>query len=271
MSAWRTSSPFAMPPRTMSIPLDKLHLDKLPMEREVFTAAAMSTSMIMVKISDGRRKGAIFCSGVLVAGEGDLPRVLTKRPCLIKHDDDETPDLIRDTCANTVVYFDKHVIPRGKGIVPKLERTCKRGSLRTSFEGGLAVFTLSEVLPSGYPGIEIWDEDELPLGRHAFMVHYPSHPQTARWIKMVRVEGGSGNKVPPKLINTRACMVGGRVQPRVINRPDARDSAHELRYSVFHTCMLSGGGTECRSDRHGDREALGSEFRHAAGLGGVNT
>ena len=112
-------------------------------------AAVMSSPLIMIKLKDGRRRGARFCSGVLIAGKGDLLRVLTTQHCFRQTSAEETADIILDACANTVVYFDTNNKQEGKdGVVPKLERTCKRGSLRTSFEGDIAVFTLSAALPS---------------------------------------------------------------------------------------------------------------------------
>ena len=244
MSAWRASSPSAVIGENDTKKTRTIPIDELPMGREIFVAATMSSPMIMVKISDGRRKGAIFCSGVLLAGEGDLPRVLTNSHCLMRNVKKESPDLIRDTCANTVVYFDKYDAQQGEdSIVPKLERTCKRGSLRTSFEGGVAVFTLSSALPARYPGIEIWSDNEFPANRKVFVIYYPSNPHSVEWIEMVKIEGGLDGKAPPKLMNVRGCRIERRLPPRVSQYPNKGNSIYELLYSVAHNCMLAGGGS----------------------------
>ena len=58
--------------------------NSLPIAREIFDAASISSPMIMIKVRKGLRTGARFCSGLLLAGTDNLPRVLTNHHCFIK-------------------------------------------------------------------------------------------------------------------------------------------------------------------------------------------
>ena len=240
MSAWRT------PRHSIVTGERKIPISELPMGREVFMAAVMSSPLIMIKLKDGRRRGARFCSGVLIAGKGDLPRVLTTQHCFRQTSAEETPDIIRDACANTVVYFDTDNKQEGKdGIVPKLERTCKRGSLRTSFEGDIAVFTLSAALPSSYTATEIWQDAEFPANRKVFAIYYPSNPSAVKGTKPVIVEGGFNGTVPPKLMNIANCHIERRIPANLHQSSQLQHAAHKLPYAVVHNCVLvkaSGAG-----------------------------
>ena len=235
-TAWRTPSPY------MVLGDRVIPLDELPMGKEVFMAAVMSSPLIMVKLKDGNRKGARFCSGVLIAGK-DAPRVLTTQSCFKQTAAKETPDIISNACANTVVYFDKHdVPPRKKGdIVPKLERGCKSGSLRTSFAGNIAVFTLSEGLSSNYKVTEIWQEDEIIDKRKVFSIYYPSGLSPIGRIKPEKIEGGFNGKAPPKLMNMANCHIDQRLPPSFHQDPKLQHMVHKLPYAVAHNCIIKQG------------------------------
>lgn len=224
-SAWRSPSP------SVVLGEKSIPFDELPMDKEIFIAAVMSSPLIMVKLKDGDRKGARFCSGVLIAGKGGVQRVLTTQSCFRQTIAKETPDIISDACANTVVYFDKHGASKGE-IVPKLERGCKSGSLRTSFAGDIAVFTLSEGLPSDYKVTEIWQKNEFAANRKAFSIYYKG--------KLVKIEGGFNGKAPIKSMSL-SCRIERRVPPSIHQAPEMQQIAHKLPYAVAHNCIPTKG------------------------------
>ena len=238
MSAWR----FPHHHDVVSVGEKKVPISQLPVEKNIFMAAVMSSPLIMVKRQDGGREVTRFCSGVLLAGEGNLPRVLTNQHCFRKKVGEETDQIMPDACANTVIYFDQDAAKANKkGIMPKLERRCQRGSLRTSFVGDLAVFTLSEAMPSDYVVTDIWHETEIPANRRAFVIYYPSNPDAAK-LQMVKIEGGFDGKAPPKLMNIHAnCRIEDRIPATIHQSPQARAAIHKLPYAVAHGCTLVKG------------------------------
>ena len=218
--------------------------NSLPIAREIFDAASISSPMIMVKLKKGRKTGARFCSGLLLTGTDSLPRVLTNHHCFLKDTKEIVPDIMPKACDNTVVYFDKAGAKvQRDGIVPKLERKCQRGSLRTSFEGDMAIFTLAKPLPPDYTFAKIWDDDEIPINRKAFAIHYPSTKDAG--VGMVSIKGGHEGKAPPKSITVKDCSIQKRLPPELLDQPipEIKNSAHRLRYSVSHSCDLTGGSS----------------------------
>ena len=243
-SGWRAdiSQPgFILGPNDVRRVVD-IDPDSLPIARKVFDKASASSPMIMVKLKKGRKRGARFCSGILLVGTDGLPRVLTNQHCFREKAVEDTPNIKPDACASTVVYFDKiGVSHKRNGIVPKLVRKCKRGSLRTSFEGDMAVFTLAEVLPSGYTFTELWPKDEIPDERQAFAIHYPSAKEAG--VGMVRIKGGFNGKAPPKAITANSCLVRMRFPSESLDQPNIKHVAYKLRYSLIHSCDLTGGSS----------------------------
>lgn len=220
--------------------------DSLPIAREIFDAASISSPMIMIKLRKGLKTGARFCSGLLLAGTDNLPRVLTNHHCFVKDIKKLSPSIMPKACANTVVYFDKVGVKMSSGVVPKLEYTCKSGSLRTSFEGDIAIFTLSKPLPPDYTFAKIWDTDEFPVNRKAFVIHYPSAKDAG--VGMVNIKGGLDGKAPAKSITVKNCRIMEKMTPELLEQlaqsmPETRSAAHRLRYSVRHTCDLTGGSS----------------------------
>ena len=243
-SGWRAdiSQPdFILGPNDIRVVAD-IDPDSLPIAREIFDKASVSSPMIMVKLKKGWKRGARFCSGILLAGTDGLPRVLTNQHCFREKAAEDTPNIKPDACASTVVYFDKIAVPHKRnGIVPKLVRKCKRGSLRTSFEGDMAIFTLAEALPSDYTFTDIWQDDEIPDGRQAFAIHYPSAKEAG--VGMVSIDGGINGKAPPKSITADSCLVRMRFPSERADKPDLKNVAYKLRYSVIHNCDLAGGSS----------------------------
>ena len=217
-------------------------IDSLPIARKIFAAVSLSSPMIMVKLKKGRQTGARFCSGILLAGEGNLPKVLTNQHCFKQNPADLTQHLLPNACEHVVVYFDKSDAKKKRGRIPKLERECKRGSLRTSFDGDLATFTLDKPLPAAYTYAKIWEEDEVPTNRGAFVLHYPSSVKESG-IPLAKIKGGHKGKAPQKTLTVNECRILERFPPELLQRPQARPAGHRLRYSVRHTCDLVGGSS----------------------------
>ena len=104
------------------------------------------------------------CYGALIAG-GDRPRILTSRQCFTTARAQERIDTT--LCDKTWVYFNFSL--KGEELV---ERRCHQGTLYTSIQSDLAVFSLRQRLPDSHRPFRIW-RGEIPVGQETFLLHYP--------------------------------------------------------------------------------------------------
>jgi len=190
--------------------------------------ASDSSVLVATWLAEGRVK---FCSGSLVKGEpGHAPlRVLTNHHCFanVSEDGESSADLLPDSCTRTKVYL---------GFTAKDSASakmvgCRPGSLRTNFDGDLAVFTLSEELPATYRPFTIWDGDVAPVGRKAMIIHYPDVPE-----KMA-IPRGERVKLPTAAVTKANCEVLGTFTK------SEWSLERSLPFSLRHTCDLIHGSS----------------------------
>ena len=138
-----------------------------PQESEIGEKPLNAAVLVATRLADKRVK---FCSGTLVlpeVGKGGL-RVLTNHHCFAQPgaDGKATRDLLLEACSFTTVYFG-YLAGQAKDAVPI---TCEAGTLRTNFEGDLAVFTLAQNPPDKYQPLALWEGEEAPAS-DTFFIH----------------------------------------------------------------------------------------------------
>ena len=230
--------------------------DTLPVAREIFDAASLSAPMLIVlHDAEEKRLTVANCSGLLVEGEGSLPRVLTNRHCFLGPKEQKVSPA---TCARTFVYFDKVGTKQQSAHIPKIERKCKSGSLRTSLEGDLAVFTLNASLPPNYAYAKIWEDNKISVSHSAFAIHYPDDPKAG--VGKVKITGQfeiplPASKIPalPKSLTIRNCRLQRRAPfeqkfvKKLIALGFPKDLAvslpYKAPYAMLHACDLTGGSS----------------------------
>lgn len=197
-------------------------------ETEVPQTAVDAAVLVATRMQDKRIK---FCSGTLVApaaGQTNY-RVLTNHHCFAETgaDGKATKALLLEACTFTTVYFG-YLSGQAKDAEAV---TCTAASLRTSFEGDLAVFTLSHNAAERYRPIALWDGEEAPEGRAAVIVHYPDIEAEAE----TPPEGGP--RLPTAAVTVADCKVIGLfdVAEWSLDRT--------LPYSLRHSCDLIHGSS----------------------------
>lgn len=193
------------------------------------TPAVMNAAVLVAtKLADKRVK---FCSGTLVAPEAGQQtlRVLTNHHCFAVPgaDGKATKALLVEACSFTTIYF---------GFLPGQAREaesvgCQAGSLRTNFEGDLAVFTLAHNPPDKYQPLALWSGEDAPVGRAAAIVHYPDVETQAE----TPPEGGP--KLPTAAITVTDCRIQGAFAT------SEWDLDRTLPYSLRHSCDLIHGSS----------------------------
>jgi hypothetical protein len=196
--------------------------------KELSTQAVNGTVLIATRLSDKRVK---FCSGSLIAGENnsDRYRVLTNHHCFAETGDDDkaTRKTLPEACSQTKVYFG-YFAGRTQDSV---SLPCQAGTLRTNFEGDLAVFELAGVPPAIYKPLALWDGEEAPEGRPAAIVHYPDTEENMA----VPPEGGP--KLPTASVTVNDCRVLG------LFAISEWDLDRTLPFSLRHSCDLIHGSS----------------------------
>lgn len=184
--------------------------------------------LIATRLQDKRVK---FCSGTLVAPEegGQTLRILTNHHCFAVPgaDGKATRTLLVEACSFSTVYF---------GFLAGMTQTaeavgCQPGSLRTSFEGDLAVFTLAHNPQAKFQPLALWQGEDGPVGRQAAIVHYPDVEAQAE------TPPDGGPKLPTAAITVTDCQVSG------VFATSEWELDRTLPFSLRHTCDLIHGSS----------------------------
>lgn len=197
-------------------------------ERKEIPASVYNASvLIATQLQDKKIK---FCSGTVIAGLTGKPyRVLTNHHCFAKQDNDGKAinELIPEACVETKIYFGYFAgkVAGSSGI------GCETGSLRTNFNGDLAVLTLAKMPESPYGALPLWDGDSVPEGRKAYIVHYPDVAEN------LEATGPGSARLPVASVTVQDCKVSGLFDPGEWNLD------RTLPYSLRHTCDLIHGSS----------------------------
>jgi hypothetical protein len=202
---------------------------------EVTAEPVKASVLIATRLQNKRVK---FCSGSLIAADhaegGDAKlRVLTNHHCFATTDDEgkAKPQIMPEACGGTSVYFG--FAPRLDDAAEASQVRCAPGSLRTDFEGDLAVFTLEENPPAaaGYRPVTIWDGEDVPVDRQAFIIHYPDIAD------QLALPPGGKVKLPTAQATLDDCRVLGGYDV------SEWDLDRTLPYALRHTCDLIHGSS----------------------------
>ncbi len=196
--------------------------------KELSQEAVNGTVLIATRLPDKRVK---FCSGTLITAdspEGGL-RVLTNHHCFAETDADDkaTRATLPEACTETQVYFGFFTGQTQSST----SVSCRAGSLRTNFEGDIAVFELASAPPEKYRPLALWDGEDAPEGRVAGIVHYPDTEEN-----MASPPEG-GPKLPTASVTVNDCRVTG------LFAISEWDLDRTLPYSLRHTCDLIHGSS----------------------------
>ncbi len=191
---------------------------------------AKSTPLIATLLANGNRK---FCSGVLVKPEENdpdkSPRVLSNFHCFAKTDKKKVilDQFLNEACINTSVYFDFNASDPDRAH----KTSCLEGTLKGDFVSDLAVIKLSNPLPKDYPPLEFWDDDQIPEGKTATIIHYPDIKENFVKINNSKLE------LPAAAITETDCNIIGDF-PK-----DEWSLDPVLAFSVKHNCDLIHGSS----------------------------
>lgn len=187
-----------------------------------------ASALIVTKISPTEVK---FCSGTLIPSEqpGEFGRILTNHHCFAQEDAQglATAVLLPQACVATKVYFGFIAGSTDSASISN----CQVGTLRTSFDGDLAVFKLGMAIPSAFKPLQVAPADFKPDGRDAVVVHYPAIDE-----HMV-VPPGGGPKVPTAALTLGNCRVvsGFPIGQWELDR--------SLPFGLKHTCDIIHGSS----------------------------
>jgi V8-like Glu-specific endopeptidase len=196
--------------------------------REVPAGVYNASVLIATQLKDKKIK---FCSGTLLAGAGvsEPNRILTNHHCFARQDGEgkAVDELIDEACTGTKVYFGYYAGEASAAAsVP-----CQQGSLRTNFDGDLAVFNLAENPKPPHVPLQLWDGDSVPEGRKAYIVHYPDVSENLEPI------APGAARLPVAAVTIQDCKVAGPFDPA------EWDLDRTLPYSIRHTCDLIHGSS----------------------------
>jgi hypothetical protein len=217
-----STTAYILGPQSQIIPIDASDESQIP------PAALNASTLIATTLQSKQVK---FCSGTLIAPEkaGDPFRVLANHHCFAQADasDKALPDLLPEACTETKVYFG-FVQGRSQSAT---EGACAAGSLRTSYQGDIAVFTLVANPPAQYQPLDLWDGEDAPAGRQALIVHYPD----TDGVLAEPPDGGA--KLPTAQATLNNCKTVG---PFDVNEWDLDRT---LPFSLRHSCDLIHGSS----------------------------
>lgn len=196
--------------------------------REVPAGVYNASVLIATQLKDKKIK---FCSGTLIASAGptENPRILTNHHCFA-HQDAEgkaVNELISEACENTRVYFGYYSGEASSAA----SIGCQPDSLRTNFDGDLAVFTMEEHPKPPHSPLQLWDGDTVPEGRKAYIVHYPDVTEN------LEATAPGAARLPVAAVTTQDCKVAGPFDP------SEWDLDRTLPFSIRHTCDLIHGSS----------------------------
>lgn len=188
-----------------------------------------SSVLVTTTLKDGKVK---FCSGTLIlpAANETFLRVITNHHCFAESENDEKSKqtLLKESCVKTKIYLDFN---KGNARDSKTA-DCAPGSLRSSYEMDLAVFTLKDQLPNRYKPLGIFPGSVAELaGKSALIIHHPD-------VETQRESPGKG--VPPLPVSAYTnndCRVDG---------PFSASEAkldRTLPFGIRHSCDLIHGSS----------------------------
>ena len=181
---------------------------------------------------ESQKRVAKFCSGTLIQGDtADAPkRVLTNHHCFAQGENEDgtaKAELMPEACHQTYVYFGLSSYHEFKS----MRISCKPGTLKTSYDADVAVFSLSQEPPAPYVPLELWDGPTDPGSREAVIVHYPN-------VKSSLVTApGSDAKLPSASVTRNDCRVIGRFEI------GTWDLDKTLPFGLRHTCDIIEGSS----------------------------
>lgn len=211
--------------------------------QEVLETAVKASVLVVTVLldEDNGKSNLIFCSGSLIsaAEKTKNPRIVTNHHCLSERmaDGKMLDKLLPEACEQTLVYFN---FSTAKEI---LVRKCQPGSLRSSWDIDLAVFTLDTPMPEEHRPLQIW-EGSVPQRLKVFVVHHPNtttqNKQTLPYLNTLEAidEGVTINALAPiKMITINDCLIIGGFSKDLW----AQDPRYP--YTMLHTCDLLSGSS----------------------------
>jgi len=209
-------------------PVSQIHPASKASVPEFNHGVLAASALVVTQISASELK---YCSGTLIAPEqaGEFGRILTNHHCFAEEDSQgvTTAVLVPQACASTKVYFG---FIKGQTESATVSH-CRVGTLRTSFDGDIAVFKLDTALPPTYSPLALAADDLKPDGRDALIVHYPAIAD------QMAVPPGGGPKVPTAAVTASNCRV-------VSAFPIGQwEFDRTLPYGLKHTCDIIHGSS----------------------------
>jgi hypothetical protein len=172
-----------------------------------------------------------FCSGTLVDSEtaGAPLRILTNHHCFAETDAEgkSRKVLLREACTETKVYFGFESSVSSVAF----ESACVPGSLRTDYNGDLAVFQLTTRPPETHQPLKFYAGSDHGIGRLGLIVHHPDIEANAK------LPPDGGVRLPTASVTLDDCKVIGLFDP------SEWDLDRTLPYSLRHSCDLIHGSS----------------------------
>jgi hypothetical protein len=197
--------------------------------RENVPQEAMKADVLLAtKLASRKTK---FCSGSLIDPQtpGGPMRILTNHHCFAVADENgkAQKNLLTEACVATKVYFGFEVSKPDAAF----EASCVPGSLRTDYNGDLAVFSISAELPAKYQPLKFYSGPNHGIDRSAIIVHHPDIEEYSR------VPPGGSVRLPTAAITKNDCKVLGLFDT------SEWELDRTLPYSLRHTCDLIHGSS----------------------------
>jgi hypothetical protein len=172
-----------------------------------------------------------FCSGSLIEPQtpGGPMRVLTNHHCFAASDENgkALKNILSEACVATKVYFGFEASKPEAAF----ETACVPGSLRTDYNGDLAVFSLTSEPPSKYQPLKFFSGANHGIGRSAIIVHHPDVEEYSR------VPPGGSVRLPTAAVTKTDCKVLGLFDS------SEWELDRTLPFSLRHTCDLIHGSS----------------------------
>ena len=197
-------------------------------KQKVPTQIVQAEVLLATRLASKKTK---FCSGTLVDSEaaGAPLRILTNHHCFAETDADgkALKVLLREACTETKVYFGFESSPSSVAF----ESACVPGSLRTDFNGDLAVFQLTIRPPETHQPLKFFSGPDYGIGRRGLIVHHPDIEANAKQ------PPDGGVRLPTASVTLDDCKVIGLFEA------SEWDLDRTLPYSFRHSCDLIHGSS----------------------------